>query len=363
MRPRLPGCLAFLVAMSGYSFSQSGMLTFTNTSSAVTVPNAADLTPPSGLTVEAWIFFDPNALGGFGTPTIVRKDPAAYVYILRNQSGAGGYLQWMVRAPGQVLPTILISPFSTPQLVWIHVAGTYDGSTMNLYVDGFLINSDPHTGTLPVTGGPLLIGQGGVVSDMWKGNLDEVRIWSVARTAAEIQSTRLKRIDNHPGLVAAWHFDGNFLDLTGGHTASPLAGAAIAPSTSPVMGVYLEAPGTSTVGAPLNLGVHTFPNSPYMTEISASGISPGTPVPPPGTGTFPLNQPFLHSLLGPLLPSLFGGFSGITNAVGGAAATVFVPPDAALAGFVVSAAFVVLDPSAPWGIGPISNATQTLLVP
>jgi hypothetical protein len=60
---------------------------------------------------------------------------------------------------------------------------------------------------------------------------------------------------------------------------------------------------------------------------------------------------------------LFGGFSGTTNAVGGATSTVFVPADAVLAGFVVSAAFVVLDPSAPSGIGPISNATQTLLVP
>ena len=31
------------------------------------------------------------------------------------------------------------------------------------------------------------------------------------------------RLDNQPGLVASWHFDGNFLDLTGATTGSPVS--------------------------------------------------------------------------------------------------------------------------------------------
>jgi len=49
----------------------------------------------------------------------------------------------------------------------------------------------------------------------WDGELDEVRIWSTVRTAAEIDALRLVEArGDESGLVAAWHFDGNYDDAT-----------------------------------------------------------------------------------------------------------------------------------------------------
>ena len=172
----------------------------------------------------------------------------------------------------------------------------------------------------------------------------------------------LLRLDNQPGLIAAWHFDGNYLDLTGNHNGTPVMNPQLLPSTSPVIATYLTAPPISPIGAPLPFQLYVSPSPvPYVLEISATGTTPGTAIPPPGTGVFPLNQPFIYQLYGGLLPGVFQNFTGFTSPAGGATATLNVPRIPALIGLVVSSAFVTLDGSAPFGIGQISNAEQTTI--
>jgi hypothetical protein len=46
-----------------------------------------------------------------------------------------------------------------------------------------------------------------------KGALDEVRIWNVARTQAQIQSSMNQHLTgSEPGLVGYWQFDGDVKD-------------------------------------------------------------------------------------------------------------------------------------------------------
>jgi len=41
---------------------------------------------------------------------------------------------------------------------WSHVAGTYEGSTLRLYVNGTLVTSEPKSGSISAGNGPLQIG-------------------------------------------------------------------------------------------------------------------------------------------------------------------------------------------------------------
>ncbi len=69
---------------------------------------------------------------------------------------------------------------------WHHVAGTFDGREMRLYVDGQLRDSRTLVATIR-PGGPLLIGdRGDARGSCFAGLIDEVRVWSRALSADEV---------------------------------------------------------------------------------------------------------------------------------------------------------------------------------
>ncbi|MDP2896332.1 MAG: putative Ig domain-containing protein [bacterium] len=104
---------------------------------------------------------------------------------------------------------------------WHHVAGTYDGSTLSLYIDGQLENSIP-TQLQPVhNNGLLTLGWSPVGYLLsWNGRLDEVRVWNRCRTPQEINRTmNVRMTGTEQGLVAYWN-----LDEGAGQDAHDLAG-------------------------------------------------------------------------------------------------------------------------------------------
>src|SRR5690606_29957060 len=94
---------------------------------------------------------------------------------------------------------------------WYHLAVTYDANTniLTLYQDGVQVAQGPATGTYSETG--LFIGGFNPNPDPnspYEGRLDEVRIWNVARTPAEIANSRLCALTgDEPGLVAYYDFE------------------------------------------------------------------------------------------------------------------------------------------------------------
>ncbi len=67
---------------------------------------------------------------------------------------------------------------------WHHVTGTYDGTTVKLYVDGALNASTARTGSF--TPGNIGIGCNGGAGEFFNGLIDDVRIYNYARTAEQI---------------------------------------------------------------------------------------------------------------------------------------------------------------------------------
>ena len=92
---------------------------------------------------------------------------------------------------------------------WQHVAGTWDGSELNIYVNGTLMGTT--TGVVGAsftsTTNSILIGSNAINED-FVGSIDEVRIWSVTRSLTAIQSSMNCTADQEsPGLLAYYNFN------------------------------------------------------------------------------------------------------------------------------------------------------------
>lgn len=99
-----------------------------------------------------------------------------------------------------------------------HVAATYDGAMLKYYVNGCLTGQMPWTGTMIQSNLITAIGnQSSCQCEQFTGYIDEVRIWNVARTQAEISANmiNLPTPTTQPGLQGYWKFDGNYINQQG----------------------------------------------------------------------------------------------------------------------------------------------------
>ena len=92
---------------------------------------------------------------------------------------------------------------------WHHIAVTYNGSTAIIYVDGLLDNSVAGTGNINNSSYNVSIGENAQATGRhYTGNLEEVRIWNVARTAHQVNGAKSCELQgNETGLVAYYKFN------------------------------------------------------------------------------------------------------------------------------------------------------------
>jgi hypothetical protein len=92
---------------------------------------------------------------------------------------------------------------------WYHVAVTYNGTDMQLYLNGVPDgNPAPHSGGILNSTARLTIGSKDNSGDWFDGLIDEVRIFDYVRTQEEIQSTMNQPLaGSEAGLAAYYRFD------------------------------------------------------------------------------------------------------------------------------------------------------------
>ncbi len=128
----------------------------------------------STFSIEAWIRPQDND----GDAVIVRSNSVALSLWLLGGKPA-------IRVGNGALWHDAIAPGVVQTGAWTYLAGTYDGATLRLYVNGVLVSSTAYMSTATTAASSLWIG--GMTSDAYFGGvIDEVRISALARSAATI---------------------------------------------------------------------------------------------------------------------------------------------------------------------------------
>ena len=159
-------------------------LSFNGSSSWVTILDSASLDLTNGMTVEAWV--NPAATGSDWTAVALKERPNGLSYGLYATDGASKPPAGYVNTGGSdqhATGTSLLAPST-----WTHLATTYDGGLLKLYVNGNLIRTTAVSGNIVEPGGPLRIGGDSVWGEYFYGLIDEVRVYNMALTQPQIQT-------------------------------------------------------------------------------------------------------------------------------------------------------------------------------
>jgi hypothetical protein len=159
-----------------------GALSFNGSGALVTVADAASLRLSGGMTVEAWV--DAAALGASWRCVVFKELPGAMAYGLYASDGAGKPLG-QVNIGGE---QDVLGASAPPLNTWTHLAVSYDGAALRLYVNGVLAATKPLTGAIAGSTGALRIGGNSVWGEYFSGLIDEVRVYNRALTATQIQT-------------------------------------------------------------------------------------------------------------------------------------------------------------------------------
>ena len=151
--------------------------------SAVKVPDSKTLNPPTEITVCVWI--KPERLGK-PEQRLVSKDDFTNNhrdYFCELQAdGTVSFGVWT--SAGRQIPV----GGAVKEKEWHHVAGTYDGETVRLYIDGNEVASGPVSEKLVDTEANLVIGMfEGDAPYAFSGVVDEVAVFSEALTPQKIK--------------------------------------------------------------------------------------------------------------------------------------------------------------------------------
>jgi hypothetical protein len=189
-------------------------LVFDGFNDSVQVDDADLMSSPSGLTIEAWIYW--SGTGDSYQRIAAHRDIsdwwlAPFTLIIKNDDptepdalefgftdGTGTDSGWGVSS----------GPLAVPSSAWVHVAATYDASSnvARVYLNGEMVGEatapyQPVSGTYP-----FWVGADPNTPDRdFRGNIDEVSVWSAPRTPEEIgYDMVISPSGTESGIALAW---------------------------------------------------------------------------------------------------------------------------------------------------------------
>ena len=153
------------------------------------VPDDDSLDLTTALSISMWAKV---AAGGEGTQSGLEKQPAwqAGEYNLAAVYGGGVLLQaadW----PAACADTN-VTPEGIEDDNWHHIAGTWDGKVIKVYIDGLLKAEKDCVGEIKVGDGNLYIGSRGGKQRWLNGSLDEIKVFNRALSPDEVKADMAK---------------------------------------------------------------------------------------------------------------------------------------------------------------------------
>ena len=174
--------LITLLTMSGSVFAQDAALHFDGGENVATA--LAVMTETDNFTLEAWV---------------KREQSLTYAWVVIDQSkriGLGttnnGQLNYIVNN------STGYAPVEIPLHVWTHIALVRRNGEYELYKDG-VAQQTSQKGDPDSYNGNFNIGRAS--GEKWNGGIDEVRIWTIARTSEEIATYYGQEVESQEGLA------------------------------------------------------------------------------------------------------------------------------------------------------------------
>jgi hypothetical protein len=168
-------------ASSAHSAASKYSVLFDGSDDIAAIPDSPTLRPKR-ITVEAWI--KPQS----GARVVVGKQLGSDCCVNSFQIELNHFRFQLTDTNGE--DHIITAPVNPAANQWHHVAGTWDGATMKLYLDKKLVASGAFAGAIRYDRNPILIGgdddgSGVPGGALFKGLIDEVRISNRALTISE----------------------------------------------------------------------------------------------------------------------------------------------------------------------------------
>jgi len=265
---------------------------------------------PVQITLEAWV--NPAASGLPNNATVITKTTGT-----SGTDGYGlGYLGststfgfWLNDRAGNSITTTLTAG------TWSHVAATYDGTNMRLYVNGVQVATKAYSTAITHSTDPFRIGNNGGGSTAFKGGIDEAALYDRALSAAEVLARYTSTISGNNGMPAGlavnattgaltgiptsfpatYHFVARASDINGYPGVRSFAllincpGIAISPATLP-NGTQYAAYAAQTIAASGGTAPYAFSvfsgTLPTGMTLDSAGVLSGTPGSNPGLYNF-----------------------------------------------------------------------------
>lgn len=172
----------------GASWS-GGALDFDGVDDHVSIPNSPTINLTGNtMTVMAWVKWEINPTSGASWASIVNKNGDGQFRLHHNSNnsrfefavstaGGGG---WVFSSTAPVINQ------------WYHVAGTYDGAAIRIYVDGQLEGSLAMTGNIIGSTSPVNIGNRAISNDrFFAGMIDDVRLYNHTLSQTDISAAMI----------------------------------------------------------------------------------------------------------------------------------------------------------------------------
>jgi hypothetical protein len=272
-----------------HSLSLSGAL-----SQQASVSDAVQtgLDPTGSFTLESWI--RPSALPTTGNVAVIMgkydSSPAnqrGYQLALENVAGS---VQLKMTVDESCANGTNVSyrygTFTFALNSWYHVAGVYDAATkaVKVYVNGNELPLGAGQQSLASracnTTVPFRIGAMGGVSRFFSGLIDEVRVWSVARTQAEIQQDYARSPESIPSTLRAyWRLNNNYTDSAGSNTLVPTNNPNFAANVAFALNGVLSWPVFQLAGVGESATSSATSTLPLLIDEVASTTDPVAPIP------------------------------------------------------------------------------------
>jgi beta-galactosidase len=158
----------------------------------------------TALSLEAWVL--PGVNDG-DAPVIAKGD---HQYAIKVKNGVN--LEFFIYDDGWIT-CVAPLPFDWVGN-WHHIAGTYDGANLKIYIDGVPENITAHSGTIDTSAYPVNIGRNSEIAGrLFNGVIDKARIYNQALEQSELNQPGA----TVPSSAVLWlEFDSEDLTTSGG---------------------------------------------------------------------------------------------------------------------------------------------------